>query len=213
MKKKERNIILNKNIIAHWNFNSKDYFIVNKKDYENTNTKEHFSLEEFFKKISLYDPSFLISIRDGDIIVDKLKLVISVKESLKAGYLFGTKESLLLKLEKIETSLKDCQVIKIEVLSNIYNSLVEISQAFFLSKGHNMPAPKMIPEYLRKYFKKEGMDDKTIDYCENIIKYYKAVEKKHILKIEGKTLDHLQSQLKFYKKRVLSLMNEKNGSL
>lgn len=211
MKKEILKEILDANVIAHWSYSSKNYYILNRKNNETKKDKvekEEILLEDFFKRVSLYELPLLISIREGEIKFDKLKLVTSIKEGLKRGILFGTKESLLLKLEKVEEDIEKCQHIKIRVLSNIYNSLIDITQAFFIKKGYPMPHPKAIVEYLKKYCKEDKIEQKIINYCKNIIEYYKAFEKKEILKVDGKTLDELSSQLKIYRKVILSLIEE-----
>jgi len=186
-----------KSVLAEWEFQNKNYFISLKKAKKTENSFS-FLLEDFFKEICEHNPSILISIRDGKILYDKLKIVSVVKNNLKKGALVGTKENLLVKLEKIDSELIKCNKIKIQVLSNLYNSLVDSCQALFIINNFSPPVPKKIPEELKNKFSKK-IDKKIINYPEEIIRYYKDVEHQKVHIIDGKKLDDLAKKLLLFK--------------
>ena len=117
---------------------------------------------------------------------------------MKKGALVGTKENLLVKLEKIDSELIKCNKIKIQVLSNLYNSLVDSCQALFIINNFSPPVPKKIPEELKNKFSKK-IDKKIINYPEEIIRYYKDVEHQKVHIIDGKKLDDLAKKLLLFK--------------
>ncbi len=186
---------MKRGILAEWEYKGESYFIIlgRKKSLKN-----EFELGGFFNEVCIHNPDLLISIRDGEIKLDKLRVVWVVKESLKTGYLVGTKEILLVKLDQISNSMIHCNTIKIRVLSNIYNSLIDSCQALFISHKLSIPVPKQISFELKKSFS-GNFDSRTISFASDIITYFKSIEHGKIAYIEGKKLDELSRKLSLFK--------------
>jgi len=183
---------MSKKCMGKWVYKDKLYILA-----KNPIGKKSISLPDFFQKIVKYDSLFLMSVRDGKILEDPLKIISSVKQSLVNGQIFGTSDHILSKLDSLLWETSKCSAIKEKVLSNVYSSLIEYAQAFFIKNGAPVPSPKSIPSRLKKDFS-EKIDRKAGLYSEEIINFTKEYRRKGGV-IEGKNLDELMRHLSLFK--------------
>lgn len=186
-----------------WTYNNKSYLVskeYEKKKKRNTKKTHYLTYSDFFQRLGNPNAEFLISIRDGKIVKDPIKVLLVVKHSLIKGTLMGTNEFLLRKLDKITQEISSINTTKANVLSNIYNSMISYIQSKFIINDIKVPKPKEIPQQIKKHRKKFGFDTKGIDkkivsYITEIIDYHRDYNKGKIKSIKGKTLDELGQKL------------------
>lgn len=147
--------------------------------------------EDLVKEIINHNTRVLISVRDGRIIYDPLKLLHSLKINIDKGLMTGTKEGILRKFLVIKDHLKEIENIKVQVFDNVYVSTVEASQTALVLKNHLILVPRLIPDTLRRYLLGKGLERSQINDAEEIINTYKAYEHKKIPLPDGKKLDDL----------------------
>ena len=187
-------------------YDKKIYILTDKKT-KSTKYK-YVTLGEFFKRIGNYDFDFLLIIRDCKILHDPLKLISVIQRGLKSGNLIGSSERILVKLVGILIGLNKIEILKLKVISNIYNSLVDYSHALFIYKGIPLPSPKNITKRLKENFDIKGMDIKIIDKIDYIINFYRSIERGERKNILGSELDSLYSDLKLIKSGMGALMDD-----
>ncbi|MFH1376791.1 MAG: hypothetical protein ABIH25_04090 [Candidatus Woesearchaeota archaeon] len=133
-------------------------------------------IDELFREITDYNKKLLIDIRDGDLLYDKLGFIKSIKINIREGNIVGTKESLFRKFVNIEKNLKEIEQIKREIISNLYTSAIEASQAMMLASGLDITTQKKVPIRLKKLYKREIIDKESLNLIKEIIKAYKNFE-------------------------------------
>lgn len=201
---------------AVWEYKNRIYIIFSEKltteeiekfkNYYNCNEAKQLSIDQFFKDLMEYNTLLLVSIRDGKIIHDSLGIVKIVKINIEKGLMVGTREILLRKLILIRDYLREVETIKIKVFDNIYNSVLEASQAALILRGFSIVVPREIPKALKKDLFGRGLDKIYIGYAEEIITLYKAFEHKKISVPDGRKLDELNRKAISFKQAVERLM-------
>jgi len=137
---------------------------------------------EVKQAIPLYDTGFFIPIK---ILVER-------------GEIKGTKESIVKLVDGIRKNLNEVDYLKVDILSDIYSSVIDAAEAALFSRGISFFVPKEIPGLLEKYFLKEKQITKnTLDIFNAIYRLWKDYEHEKI-KIEGKKLDKLIIDAEFF---------------
>ena len=193
-------------IKGEWSFKGKKYFLV--EDKNNFNAKEDetfFTPKELIEEIISHNRHLLLSIREGRIKKDSLYLLKSTRRNLELGEMIGTKEAIIKKFIKIKSSFENIRKMNYKILDNIYMSVVESSQALFLSNNIKITSPRNIPEKLNKLSKKLN---KKLDIgaAKEIIKTFKDYEHSKIRLPSGKKLDLLISKAKKFNEEVKELL-------
>lgn len=158
--------------------------------------------EDLVKEIIHHNTRVLTSIRDGKTLYDPLKLLHSLKINIEKGLMTGTKEGILRKFLVIKEHLKEIENTKIQVFDNIYVSVIEASQTALIIKNHLVLIPRLIPEVLKKYLLRNGLEKTQIDYAEEVIKTYKSYEHKKIPLPNGRKLDDLSRKAELFREAV-----------
>jgi hypothetical protein len=158
--------------------------------------------ENLVKEIINHNTRVLVSVRDGRIIYDPLKLLNSLKINIEKGIMTGTKEGILRKFLVIKDHLKEIENTKVQVFDNIYVSTIEASQTALILKNHFVLVPRLIPEVLRKYLLGQGLEKTPINDAEEIIKIYKSYEHKKISLPSGRKLDDLARKAELFREAV-----------
>ena len=162
--------------------------------------------EDLIKEISEHNTRVLISIRDGKIIYDPYKLIISIRININKGLMTGTKEAILRKFLLIKDYIKEIEGIKAEVFDNIYTSTIEAAQTALIINGHVILIPRLIPEMLKKYLLGKGLEKTHIEYASEIIKTFKDYEHRTIPLPSGKELDDLARKAELFREAVKKLV-------
>ncbi len=158
--------------------------------------------EDLIKEIINHNTRVLISVRDGKIIYDPLKLLHSLKINIEKGLMTGTKEGILRKFLVIKDHLKEIENIKVQVFDNIYVSTIEASQTALILKNHFVLVPRLIPETLKRHLLRNSLEKTQINDAEEIIKTYKAYEHKKIPLPNGRRLDNLSIKSERFREAV-----------
>jgi hypothetical protein len=194
-----------KYVDAVWVYAKIPYFLVDEKInkqkfHRKIKGKENvFYLKDLLREATSLNTDLLLSLRDGEIVLDNIKIVSILKKFLQSGMIAGTTEYLLNRLEEIHDKLKVVDSIKIKILQNLSNSAVESAQAFLMWHNASFVAPSQTPEALEKL----GILSKlNISYCSDIIKYSKDFEHGRINVIKGKELDILKRKLEIFKEAI-----------
>lgn len=163
------------------------------------------TIEDLVKEIIHHNTRVIISVRDGKIIYDPLKLLHSLKRNIEKGLMIGTKEGILRKFMLIKDNLKEIENIKSQIFDNIYISVIEASQTALVIKGHLALIPRVIPVKLKKYLLNRGLEKSDVDNAAEIITLYKLNEHKKIPMPSGKKLDELAKKAEFFRESVKKL--------
>jgi hypothetical protein len=194
-----------KYIDAVWSYDNTKYILideaVSKKTFQRGYKEKAklYYLKELFKEVSGLNSGLLENIKGSNIIQDPMKIIQILQTSLKSGSFAGTTEHLLNKLEDINDKLKNIESIKIKILQNIFNSVVESCQAFMVSKGYSFIVPSQLIAELEK---RKILDSSTIENLKSIIKFYKDYEHGIIKEIKGRDLDLLIKKLNLFKEKI-----------
>lgn len=191
-------ICLNKHIVALTKHFSQTYGLPQEKVRVG-------SIEDLIKEISEHNTRVLISIRDGKIIYDPFKLIISLKININKGLMTGTKEAILRKFLMIKDYVREIENIKLQYLDNIYTATVEAAQTALVLKGHAILIPRLIPEMLKQHLQGKGLEKTHINYATEIIKTFKAYEHKEISLPNGRKLDDLARKAELFREAVKKL--------
>lgn len=161
---------------------------------------------DLIKEISERNTRVLKSVRDGKIIYDPFKFIISLKQNIQRGLMTGTKEAILRKFLTIRENIRDIENVKIQVLDNTYTSLVESAQAALIMKDQKILIPRLIPDLLRKHLQGKGLEKTEINYAEEIIKTFKDYEHRKISVVSGKKLDDFRNKLMLFREAVKKIV-------
>jgi len=195
-----------KDVKGEWSFRGKNYFLVeNKKEFHEKENETFFTPKELIEEIVSHNRILLLSIKNGRIKKDSLHLIRSTKRNLESGEMIGTKEAIIKKFKRIRFHFENIKKINYQILDNIYMSVVESSQALFLSNNIRITSPRNIPEKLNKLSKKlNGKVD--IHSAKEIIKVFKKYEHSKISLPKGKKLDKLMIKAKKFNEEVKELL-------
>ncbi|MGB9708015.1 MAG: hypothetical protein ACPLXC_01655 [Candidatus Pacearchaeota archaeon] len=163
------------------------------------------SVEDLIKEINEHNTRVLISIRDGKIIYDPHKLIISLKININKGLMTGTKEAILRKFLIIKDYIKEIENIKLQYLDNIYTSTVEAAQTALVLRGHAILIPRLMPEMLKQHLQGRGLEKTHVAYATEIIRTFKAFEHKEIQLPNGRKLDDLARKAELFREAVKKL--------
>lgn len=192
-------ICLNKHIVALTKHFSQVYNLPEDKVRVGT-------MEDLIKEITQHNTRVLISVRDGKIIYDPYKLLTSLKINIQRGLMIGTKEAILRKFMLIKDYIKEIENTKIQVLDNIYMSVIEAAQTALVLRGHLIMIPRLIPDMLKKYLQDKGLEKTHVAYAIEIIKTFKDYEHKTIPLPNGKKLDDLAKKAELFREAVKKLV-------
>mgnify|MGYP001359617620 CR=1 FL=1 len=103
------------------------------------------TIEDLVKEIIQHNTRVIISVRDGKVIYDPLKILHSLKKNIQKGLMTGTKEGILRKFMLIKDHIKEIEKIKEKLFDNIYISTIEASQTALIITGNIALIPRIIP--------------------------------------------------------------------
>jgi hypothetical protein len=169
-----------------------------------------YDFEHFWSSIKKYSPILMFQIRIGMCIYDPTGLFSSIKKLLGKGKFPGTEEfaNVLSKVIIHQLEYVDNYYAS-GVLSEIFNSAINASQAPLALIGEKIPKPKEIAFSLKENFVKRRMLEKKYSmYVERIVNYFKAFEHEKIKKISWIKLFSLYDMAKKVVDRMEALVDE-----
>ncbi len=154
-------------------------------------------LTDYWESIKNGNPVVFSEIRNGIPIYDKSGFFVPIKKLLSQGRVPGTKEAMKElvshspdELAKLKTKLK------LDIISSMFDIVVDLSHALLIANGVSPPIPKKIPQYLRTHIVKKGILRKSdVERIEDIIKLWKEIEHGNVKlsDIDSKKLDNIIS--------------------
>jgi len=135
-------------------------------------------LTDYWESIRHGSPVIFSEIRNGISIYDPSGFFVPIKKLLSQGRIPGTKEAMKELISHSPDELLNLQNrIKIDIISTIYDMVVDASQSILIVSGVSPPIPKKIPEYLRNHLvKKELISEGDVKKVENVINFWKDFE-------------------------------------
>ena len=163
------------------------------------------TIEDLVKEIINHNTRVIISVRDGQVIYDPLRILHSLKKNIQKGLMTGTKEGILKKFMLIKNHIKEIEEIKEKIFDNIYISTIEASQTALVLKGHIALIPRFISVELKKALLNKGLERSDLNNAVEIISLYKLYEHKKINLPPGKKLDELSKKAELFREAVKKL--------
>ncbi len=132
-----------------------------------------------------------------------------LKKLLEKGEILGTKESLMRLGDGITARFRAIHSLKLNVLENLFNAVVDAGQALLISKKYPIPLQTQVPEMLESLTKSNDIIEKRyVKYCKDVISVYKEVEHEDKKDIRGWELDILSKKANDFVQRVLEIMEK-----
>lgn len=163
------------------------------------------TIEDLVKEIIQHNTKVIISVREGKILYDPLKLLHSLKKNIEKGLMIGTKEGILKKFMLIKDNIKEIENIKIKIFDNTYISTIEACQTALILKNHIALIPRVISVKLRKYLLNRGLERSDLNNAVEIISLYKLYEHNKLNLPPGKKLDELVKKAGLFREAVKKL--------
>lgn len=165
-------------------------------------------LTDYWELVRHGSPVTFAEIREGIPIYDPSGFFVPLKKLLEQGRIPGTKEAMKSLLEEAPIRLLRIESIHTgRIVDDLSSAVVDAGQAPLLLLGVSPPIPRELPDKLRIHFvRKRKLEPEYVRYCEDVIKYAKAVEHKEITHISGKDLDLLLDKAVRFVERMEKLM-------
>ncbi len=169
-------------------------------------------LTDYWESIRQGSPVIFSEIRDGVSIYDPSGFFTPIKKLLTQGRIPGTKEAMKELISHSPDELLTLKKrIKIDIISTMYDIIIDVSQAILIMYGVSPPIPKKIPEYLRNHLvKKNIISNDDVKKVEHVIKFWKDFEhgKINIDKIKSEELDKLISDVEDFIEYIEDIIQE-----
>ena len=165
-------------------------------------------LTDYWELIRHGSPVTFAEIREGIPVYDPSGFFVPLKKLLEQGRIPGTKEAMKTLLEEAPIRLLRIERIYTrKIVDYLSMAVVDAGQAPLLLIGVSPPIPRELPGKLRIHFvRKKKLEPEYVRYCEDVIKYEKAVEHKKITHISGADLDVLLDKAVRFVERMEKLM-------
>ncbi|HUW43944.1 MAG TPA: hypothetical protein VMV95_03225 [Bacillota bacterium] len=170
---------------------------------------EVISSQNYLGRIIKGNQQSYFNLSKSEILYDPGRFLDPLQELIKEGKVIPMKESLMNRFDSINDYFKKISMIKHKILDNIYNSVIDFSQALLIENHNIYSTQKETIKYLEKHFAKPGIIGKG-DYenVKEIIILFKDIEHKKKEMISGKELDSLQKKAELYKEKVTNLLGK-----
>jgi len=169
-----------------------------------------YTLTDYWALIRHGSPVAFSEIREGIPIYDPSGFFTPIKKLLEQGRIPGTKEAMKNLLEEAPIRLLRIERIRMDQMAfELLSAVADAGQAPLLLIGVSPPVPREVAEKLKIHFVDKGLlEPEYVRYCDDVIKYYKAVEHKEIEHITGEDLDALLEKSTKFIERMEKLMRE-----
>jgi hypothetical protein len=167
-----------------------------------------YTLTDYWALIRHGSPVTFSEIREGIPIYDPSGFFTPIMKLLEQGRIPGTKEAMKNLLEEAPLRLLRIERVSMDQMAfELLSAVVDAGQAPLLFIGVSPPVPREVADKLRVHFVDKGLlEPEYPRYCEDVVKYYKAVEHKEIEHITGEDLDVLLDKATKFLERMEKLM-------
>ncbi len=164
------------------------------KKYKITFVTQFQMLTDYWEAIKNGNPAIISEIRDGVSVYDPSGFFVPIKKLIQKGRVPGTKEAMKELIAHSPDELAKLKTqIKVDIISSMFDMIVDLSHALLIANGVSPPIPKKIPEYLRRHIVKKGiLKNSDVEKIEYVIKFWKDVEHGRI-KIDDITSNELDN--------------------
>ncbi|MBN2101717.1 MAG: hypothetical protein JW716_02500 [Candidatus Aenigmarchaeota archaeon] len=169
----------------------------------------YYKVTEYFEKIMENDLDVFNELKNSIPVYDPSGFFRPLKKLLEKGEILGTKESLMRLGDGITARFRTIHSLKLNVLENLFNAVVDSGQALLISKKYPIPLQTQVPEMLETLTKNDGIIEKRyVKYCKDVISVYKDVEHEDKKDIRGWELDILSKKAGDFVQRVVEIMEK-----
>lgn len=189
-----------------------DVLKVEKAVFNNLDVRMHsgfYNLSNYFESVMKGDEEIFNEIKYSMPVYDPTGFFGPLKKLVETGKIVGTQESLFKLIFDVKERFRDIDNIKMKILDNIYSAIVDTGQAALISAGSSFPIHKDIAKGLEKHFvKKHMLEERYVNYCNDIVGFLKAIEHKKIKTITGKQIDEMIRKGNLFVNRMKDLVEE-----
>ncbi len=168
-----------------------------------------YDLSKYFENVMKGNLVMFSEIRNSQPLYDPTGFFTPLKPLIEGGEIIGTRESLLKLIHNVKGRLAKIDMLKLEVLENLYSAVVSAGQAPLIAMNYPAPVPKEVSKQLRKHFvsQKGWLSMDFINMCDDVIQTFKDFEHKRKVDITGKELDELVKKGKAFILRMEHLVS------
>ncbi len=179
-----------------------DLYQIAKKVDKRVHVQPIIALTEFIDGLRHSHPLFINIVREGFAIYDT-GFFIPMRKLLEWGKFPLTKEAALMRIESVPDYIERARKMKARIVAvDVYHTILDSTQGLLMYIGINPPAPKLTAKYAREHLVKTGLlEEEDAKLIEDVVRFYKSVDRGDIKEISGKELDEwIEKAEKFYDK-------------
>jgi len=175
------------------------------------------ALTEFWDGIRKCNPLFYCIVREGYAIYDT-GFFIPMRKLLEWGKFPMTKEAADIRMQSVPARLRRVHKVKAYMVAeDIFQAMLDATQATLMYMGVPPPVPRLAAEDLRKHLvSKKLLEEKYAQMMEDVVLFHKAVEYKDVKTLTGKEVDEWVEKAEDFVKRmdklIKSLENARKAS-
>lgn len=169
-----------------------------------------YKVTEYWDRLKSMDVKLYSEMRLSIILYDPSGFFAPLKILLLEGKIPCTREAVQsIMKESPKKILKVHNEMKREIISSLYNLVIDAGQAPIVLAGYDPPIPRKLPELLDAVFVKTNLLGKdTVKICSDIITYYKDVEHGKITVISGNDIHVFLEASEIFVERMEKLMGK-----
>ena len=168
-----------------------------------------YDLEKYFEKIMTNDTEMFNEILHSIPLYDPTNFFTPLKILAKRGRILGTKEATFRLIDSVKEHFKNIHDFKLEVLDEIYSSVIDAGQAALLAANYSIPVQKHLAKHIKRCFVNKGVLEKEYaKWTEEIVSTFKGFEHGMIKEISGQQIDDLVIKGTKFIKRMDDLVRE-----
>ena len=179
-----------------------------KKISEDISVQPSWTLSEFWDMARIGHPLLYTIVRDGWALYDT-GFFIPVRKLLELGKIPATLEAVERFMENAPPKIRRVETAKLYMIAeDLYNSMLNCSQAVLMYLGENPTTPKQTVEAVKEYLvNAKLLENEYYDSFSGIVDFRKKVEHKEIKDISGQDLDEWIDKTKRYVERMEQLLS------
>ena len=197
---------------------TQDAYEIAKKTDPLLHVQPAWTVTEFWEMVRLSHPLLHTVLRDGWALYDE-GFFIPIKKLLERGKIPATIEAVEMLMASSPQKLERARSVKLyQVTEDCYGAMLNSSQAVLMYLGKPVPDPKNTPKAVQEYLvDTKILPAKYYKMLEEVIKFRKDVEHKHVKDITGSDVDKWLDKAEEYsgemEKIYMGLQNQKKKGI
>ncbi|MFB6075797.1 MAG: nucleotidyltransferase domain-containing protein, partial [Candidatus Aenigmatarchaeota archaeon] len=165
------------------------------------------TITEFWDMSRTLSPLAYTLLKDGVPVYDT-GFFAPIKRLLNMGKIPASKEAVEKRMKKVPKRLNRAKHSKLYMIAeDLYYAMLDSTQAVLMFLGRGPPDPNNAGEVARKYLvEKELLEEKYVDWLEDVIEFRKEVEHRNISSIKGKEVDKYIEKAEDYVEEMQKLL-------